>query len=194
MRSDDPPLGWHFRVLKSVLVLSNSAGLYRYSLGDIVEVCGFVDRCPRIRFVRKAGAASNLIGEKLEEDHVTDAVAIALREAGAEATFFTLAPIPGIRPGYALLLELRDMPATGILDRIRARADVALGEAAADYARLRAIDHLAPLQIRALAPGTYERVRQRKVADGSAEAQLKTAHLVERAELLPEEVRGALRD
>src|SRR5258708_26455183 len=70
------------------LIVSNSAGLYRYQLFDVIEVCGFHGRCPRIGFVHKTGAASNLVGEKLEESHVNDAVASAL--GAAEATFFTL--------------------------------------------------------------------------------------------------------
>jgi hypothetical protein len=175
------------------IVVSNSAGLYRYSLQDIVEVCGFHGGCPRIRFVRKTGAACNLVGEKLDEAHVNGAVAQALRTAGVEATFFALAPAPqAALPGYALLLELRGPADAALLEAIRARADAALGEAAADYARLRAALHLAPLQIRSLPAGTYNRVRQSKIADGSAEAQLKTAHLVSDAASLPEAIRSAL--
>jgi hypothetical protein len=171
------------------IVLTNSAGLYRYDLLDVVEVCGHYRECPRIRFVQKAGAASNLVGEKLEESHVNDAVAAALREAGVEATFFTMAPAKGLRvPGYVLLLELRAAADTALLQKIRDRAEGALGAAASDYARLRAIDHLARLEIRQIAAGTYDRVRQAKVADGSAEAQLKTAHLVDDAGKLPPEL------
>ncbi len=49
------------------IVITNAGGMYRYVLGDLVEVCGFYHRTPRIQFVRKAGAASDLCGEKLEE-------------------------------------------------------------------------------------------------------------------------------
>ena len=177
------------------IIVSSSAGLYRYDLQDIVEVCGFHGRCPRIRFVRKSIAASNLIGEKLDESHVNDAASAALREAGVEATFFTLAPLPRAAvPGYALLLELRKPADPALLEELRRRTEAALGVAASDYARLRAAGQLAPLQIRQLAAGTYERVRQAKVADGSAEAQLKTAHLVSDAAALPEQVARQLRE
>ena len=39
--------------------------------------------------------------------------------------------------------------------------------------------------VRPLAPGTYDKVRQDKVQDGSAEAQLKTAHLTSDPSALP---------
>jgi hypothetical protein len=94
-------------------------------------------------------------------------------------------------PGYALYIELREGAESAQLEKIRARAEEALCGAASDYARLRRVDHLAALQIRALPAGTYERVRQARVLDGSAEAQLKTAHLVDDARALPDAVRAA---
>jgi hypothetical protein len=169
------------------IVLTTGAGLYRYVLGDIVEVCGFHHATPRIRFVRRAGAFSNLAGEKLDESHVTRAVQSALRDR--EATWFTLTPDPnGERPGYVLHLELSD---AGALDEpaLAARVDAALAEASYDYGRLRAGNQLRPLQLRRLPPGSYHGVRQTKVQDGSAEAQLKVAHLTPDPSSLPEALR-----
>jgi hypothetical protein len=192
--SDAPRFAWQLEDGKRYqIVLTTSAGLYRYALGDVVEVCGFYKKAPRIRFVRKLGAASNLAGEKLDESHVNAAVARALAHVALEATFFTLVPhFAGERPGYVLLFEPQRAPEDGALERVRAAADTALGDASFDYGRLRAGGQLAPLKLVPLAPGTYERVRQTKVADGSAEAQLKTAHLVADASILPAEIRAAL--
>jgi hypothetical protein len=168
------------------IVLTTSAGLYRYALGDIVEVCGFHRRAPRIRFVRKQGAASNLAGEKLDESHVNSAVGAALAQTGLAATFFTLAPrLGGERPGYTLYIECESSD----LEELRRAVDLALGEASFDYGRLRAGGLLAALALRALPRGTYARIRQSKVLDGSAEAQLKTAHLVADVAALPPELR-----
>ena len=164
------------------IVMTTSAGLYRYLLGDIVEVCGFHHATPRIRFVRKGGAACNLLGEKLEEVHLNQAVGKALEPAGLEASFFCLAPrLGGDRPGYALYLETRAAvpPAFG------AAADALLGEASFDYARLRGANQLAPIHVQVLPPGSYDAFRQARVSEGSAEAQLKTAHLVADPAALP---------
>jgi hypothetical protein len=150
-------------------------------------VCGFHHATPRIRFVRRAGAFSNLAGEKLDESHVTRAVQSAL--AGREATWFTLVPdASGERPGYLLHLELADGAS---LDEpaLAARVDAALGEASYDYGRLRAGNQLRPLRLRRLSPGSYHGVRQVKVQDGSAEAQLKVAHLTPDPSTLPEPLR-----
>jgi len=169
------------------IVLTTGAGLYRYLLGDLVEVCGFHHATPRIRFVRKAGAFSNLAGEKLDESHVTRAVRAALGDR--EATWFTLVPdASGERPGYVLHLELADAAA---LDEpaFARKVDGALGEASYDYGRLRAGNQLRALGLKRLVPGSYQRVRQAKVQDGSAEAQLKTAHLTPDPSALPAPLR-----
>ncbi len=169
-----------------LIVLTTSAGLYRYLLGDIVEVCGFHAATPRIRFVRKHGAASNLVGEKLEEEHVNRAVGDALKQLGLEATFFTVAPQLGRAvPGYGLYLEPVATVSDSALEGLRARVDDNLGLASFDYARLRTARHLAPLELKPLARGTYAAIRQSRVGDGSAEAQLKTAHLVSDPAALP---------
>lgn len=169
-----------------LIVMTTGAGLYRYLLGDVVEVCGFHHRTPRIRFVRKIGAASNLAGEKLEEEHVNRAVGDALTALGLEATFFTLAPRLGReRPAYALYFEPQGAPDLARLEALRARVDENLGAASFDYGRLRAGNQLTALELELLPAGTYERVRQQRVGEGSAEAQLKTAHLVSDPASLP---------
>ncbi len=141
----------------------------------MVEVAGFHHRIPRIRFVRKGGAAANLAGEKLTEAHVNEAAAKAFAAESVDPTYFVVAPLEtpdGGVPGYALHLEgaADPDPVAGVMDQ-------ALRELSFDYDRLRGADQLAPLQPRPLAAGTYDRVRAAKVAAGAAEAQLKIAHL-----------------
>ncbi len=174
------------------IVLTTSAGLYRYLLGDIVEVCGFHNATPRIRFVRRRGATSNLAGEKLEEGHVNHAVGAALRALGLDATFFALAPdLSGPTPGYTLYFEPARPLSPAQAEALRSRVDEALGHASFDYGRLRAAAQLAPLSLRLLEPGSYDAHRQLQVAAGSAESQLKTAHLVTDASMLPPARRSA---
>jgi hypothetical protein len=52
---------------KSVpLIVSTKGGLLRYRLGDIVECTHFYKQSPAIRFLRRAGDVSDLVGEKLD--------------------------------------------------------------------------------------------------------------------------------
>lgn len=157
------------------IVPTTSGGLYRYWLGDVIEVSGFHHRIPRIRFVRKGGAAANLAGEKLTEAHVNEAAAKAFAAHAVDPTYFVVAPLEtpdGGVPGYALHLE-----GECDLDSVAAAMDEALRALSFDYDRLRGADQLAPLKPAPLAPGTYDDVRAAEVAAGAAEAQLKIAHL-----------------
>lgn len=62
-------LGRRYEVL-----LTTGGGLYRYRLGDRVEVNGFHRDCPCLRFLGRARVADRF-GEKLHEEHVSAALA-----------------------------------------------------------------------------------------------------------------------
>jgi len=61
------------------VVVSTGGGLWRYRLGDGVEVTGFSDATPSLRFVGRTGNVSDRRGEKLSEPFV----ALAIREVAA---------------------------------------------------------------------------------------------------------------
>jgi hypothetical protein len=175
-----------------VIVMTTASGMYRCDLGDVVEVCGKYRRTPRIFFSKRRAASSNLIGEKIDEVHVTRAVGVALAAAKLEATWFTLVAHPADPPHYTLHLEL---PATTTLeDRAGAAlvnaVDEALRRDAADYDRMRAGSFLGPIRLRVNKAGTYETYRQERLRGGAAEAQLKTVHLIADAEALPAGLAG----
>ena len=51
--------------------MTTGGGLYRYRVLDIIEVVGFEQQCPLIRFISKESKIADLAGEKLNEDHVS---------------------------------------------------------------------------------------------------------------------------
>lgn len=93
-------LGERHRVL-----LTTSGGLYRYDLGDEVEVVGFSGDCPRLRFSGRSTAVSDLVGEKLHEEHVRRSLDTACRQRGRHPEFLLLVPEPGPPPHYRLYLS-----------------------------------------------------------------------------------------
>jgi hypothetical protein len=174
------------------VVLTTSGGSYRYSLGDVVECCGRLANTPSIRFVRKMGAHCSLVGEKLDEAHVTLAVGGALRELGAESIWSCLAPrTGGDLPGYTLHIEVAP---TGDPEAWRAqlaeRVDRGLQAAARDYAGHRSDTSLGPVEVRLVTPGSFADWRASLAAEGVAVAQQKARHLVDAAEDVPQALRG----
>ncbi|MBK1716587.1 GH3 auxin-responsive promoter family protein [Thiocystis violacea] len=70
------------------LVLTTAAGLYRYVLGDLVEVQGFLGQAPLITFQRKVGDVLNLLGEKIDARQVAMAMESAQGAGGVAIRHF----------------------------------------------------------------------------------------------------------
>ena len=71
------------------LIVTTGGGMYRYCIGDIIEVLETYDSAPpHIRFLRRAGNSCDLFGEKLTEDFVRN----VLRKLGISDHFCLLAP------------------------------------------------------------------------------------------------------
>jgi hypothetical protein len=88
------------------VIVTTGSGLYRYSLGDLVQVTGFVDEAPCLRFLGREGNVSDYFGEKLNGCFVQQAVARSFEIQRITARFFLLAPViseEGAR--YVLFLE-----------------------------------------------------------------------------------------
>ena len=90
-----------------VVLLSTSGGLLRFRLGDLVRVEGFVDATPCLRFMGRADAVSDLVGEKLAATRVTAVLDDTLPSlfGGARPRFAMLAPEWEAQPAYRLFLE-----------------------------------------------------------------------------------------
>jgi hypothetical protein len=88
------------------IIITTGGGLYRYRLDDLVEVCGFYKKVPRLRFIGKAAQISDICGEKLSELHVRNVLEEALVYYGMQADFYLAAPEIAERPRYILFLQL----------------------------------------------------------------------------------------
>jgi hypothetical protein len=93
--------GGRYRVL-----LTTSGGLYRYHLRDEVEIVGFHRQCPLLRFLGKSDLVSDLVGEKLAEEHVRTLLNRLPSLAGSVWQFKLLVPVVGQPPRYRLYLQV----------------------------------------------------------------------------------------
>jgi hypothetical protein len=102
------------------VVISTSGGLLRYRLGDRVRVEGFYKQAPCLRFLGRADAVSDLVGEKLSAGQVGRALDQALGNwEHPRPAFAMLAPEWSAPPAYHLFVEseagdvaLQDLAAT----------------------------------------------------------------------------------
>ncbi|QHO77841.1 hypothetical protein ACH79_39805 [Bradyrhizobium sp. CCBAU 051011] len=175
----DPPtrLATELEVGRSyVVVLSTSAGLYRYNIGDVVRVRAIQDRTPVIEFLHRSGATCSLTGEKLTEHQVVAAMRAATDLHGITLEDFTLHPSVGGFPRYILLIE----PSAGsdwIPPAFLAAFERELCARNIEYDAKRRSMRLAAPELWVTDPGAYAELRRRRISAGANDAQIKPVHL-----------------
>lgn len=87
------------------VIITTGGGLYRYCLNDEVEVAGFENQCPLLRFLGKADRVSDLVGEKLSEPHVRSVLDRIFAADGLTPTFAMLVPVAFRPTHYRLYLQ-----------------------------------------------------------------------------------------
>lgn len=162
------------------LVMTQANGLYRYDLGDIYQVVGWVGRLPRLEFVLRAGTVASFTGEKLSESDVHTAMRAVWADTTDDLPAFTVVPVWGQPPHYRLLLE-----GDGSGERWAQRMDEELCRLNMEYAEKRGTHRLAPVQATVLPFGTFKRLASRRLTRASA-AQVKHHWLQADARLLDE--------
>lgn len=167
------------------LYFSNIAGLYRYDLNDIIEVKGFHGTTPLIDFVQKGKGVTNITGEKIYEQQVLAAITVAQQQTSLHCVFFQcLASAP--QGGYQLFAEFSQPPALQQLQHFAGAFEQALQQQNIEYRSKRLSQRLSAVQVHALASGTLEQFKRRRVAAGVREAQFKTVPLTADASLSTE--------
>lgn len=61
---------------KYEILLTNYMGLYRYRLGDVVKVVVKYNNTPTIEFLYRRNQVINMVSEKTNEEHLTNALKI----------------------------------------------------------------------------------------------------------------------
>jgi len=148
------------------ILLTTSAGFYRYDIGDCVQVNGFHGQAPVIEFLHKGDGISSITGEKLTERQVVEAYRRCLGQT--DAGHFVLAPHWGHPPHYVLHLESGRAGDRSADDSHRAefnhedrqragalaqRLDQRLGEINFEYASKRQSGRLGPIIVNLIDAG-----------------------------------------
>lgn len=87
------------------VILTTAGGLYRYQLDDLVEVCGFENQCPLLRFLGKMDGVSDRVGEKLAEPFVRSVLSAVFDRHRLAPTFAMLVPVDCRPPRYRLYVQ-----------------------------------------------------------------------------------------
>jgi len=173
-------IGQRYRIL-----YTTSSGIYRYDIGDILEVSGFYQQNPIVHFIRKAGQTCNLVGELMTDYHITQAIQAASQNLEIELPFYIASPdTESFPPRYQIWAEPSADLQPEQVSRLAESLDQELKNLNCDYKSSRGDEQLAPLELKILPPGAQEEFRQRRIAAGADEAQLKPMVLIAEPERL----------
>lgn len=165
--SPDPPTlgpreletGRHY-----VVVLTNTAGLVRYRLDDVVCVRGYLEQAPMLEFLHRAGRVSSLAGEKLTENQVVAAVATAAARLGLAGAEFVLAPVWSDPPYYRLY-------ATHAPSALGPAVDDELARQNSEYATRRSGKRLAAIELTPITPAALHSFDRKLLSKQGATAE-----------------------
>jgi hypothetical protein len=161
------------------ILVTSYSGVYRYDIGDVVEVVGFYENTPMIVFRHRRGGLLSSTTEKTTEFHVIRTMQMLQQEFGINLDDFCVTLSAHEFPAhYWVNVELAEGQTLSKPEAFLARFDYWLGEFNNPYTTVRSAD-VPPPRLRILAPGSFEIVRQRQLKRGTSESQLKIPHVSE---------------
>ncbi|MGE0480950.1 MAG: GH3 auxin-responsive promoter family protein [Phycisphaerae bacterium] len=141
------------------VVLSNTSGLLRYRLDDVVHVHRGVERVPQVEFLYRAGRVSSVAGEKLTENQIVAAMSAAQASLGLAGVDFVAAPCWGDPPFYRVSV-FGTVPTA-----LAAALDQALRSANGEYDSRRKSMRLEALTVRSCPVEALQAIDQRLLAE-----------------------------
>jgi hypothetical protein len=157
------------------VVVTGWNGMYRYRLGDVIEVDGAFRGAPTFEVVSRRAGMLSAAGEGTTEAQVVAAVAECAARAGVPLVDFVVEidPADG-RSRYRLWAEPRSTVRD--LSAIRAMLDATLRSVNPLYGTMRDRGEIGRPDVRLLAGGTFDRFRRRREREGGPSEQLKILH------------------
>jgi len=159
------------------VIVTTAGGLWRYRLGDLVEVDGFVSSTPSLRFLGRGSSVSDLCGEKLTENFVTRAIAAACSSLGFTPAFAMLAPESDSAGRWSYTLFVEGEPPHDLATRLDAEL-----RKNPHYALCRDLGQLGPLCCFRIASAAYEAFCKTGVSAGRRLGEIKPCSLSSRAD------------
>ncbi|GJD15834.1 hypothetical protein RIVM261_007900 [Rivularia sp. IAM M-261] len=158
------------------ILLTTTAGLYRYQIHDIVEVTGFYRKAPLLAFIRKSQDMTNITGEKMHVNHILMAMEIIRQKYNLPIVTYRFTPdIENQR--YKIYLEL-DLQLTqtiqeNLLQQIITAIDLQLCHINCEYEQKRQSKRLHLPCLYIMPPGWSEAEIRKEIANNKRNVQYK---------------------
>lgn len=166
------------------IVFTNYSGFYRYDLGDVVEMEGFFEQAPLVRFLHRQGGVISASTEKTTEAHVIAAMQQLQTSFQVTLKNFCITLPKADLPAYYLVnIELAPTDRLADPEKFLQQFEEIMQSVQKFYA-IKRRDQIAPPRLRILASGSFETLRQRMIRRGISAAQIKFPHVSENRQWL----------
>ncbi|XP_032431057.1 GH3 domain-containing protein [Xiphophorus hellerii] len=166
------------------LIITNTSGLFRYRIGDIVKVAGFHNQCPIVEFQYRRGQMLNVRGEKVSEALFLRALKNAVAQwPGAQLVDYSCAEsgilgdsIGGSDPHYQVFIELKGV--RNLTEEQRYKLDICLQKDSAVYRSFRIKGSIGPMRVQLVSEGAFKELQKKMMAYTSTSANTFKMHRV----------------
>ncbi|XP_014512839.1 putative indole-3-acetic acid-amido synthetase GH3.9 isoform X2 [Vigna radiata var. radiata] len=174
-------------------VVTTFAGLYRYRVGDVLQVVGFHNNAPQVRFICRRNVVISVDTEKTNEEDLHRSVTMAkklLEPYDGLLVEYTSYPDTSSVPGHYVLYweilycgiktEAENENAVMVDGSVLEECCIAVEEQL-DYVYRRCRSHdksVGPLEIRVVEPGTFDSLMDLFISQGASINQYKTPRCI----------------
>jgi hypothetical protein len=159
------------------IIVTTPGGLYRYNIDDIITVRDFFNNTPVIEFVQKGLNAVSVVGEKLYESQLNEAVNRAVDRNKVLLEFICASVQPDKPPRYVFLVEFDGNVPSGGKRELLKSIEEELGKENAEYKYVRDAQLLNPPILKVVKKGEFEKYRAKRVMEGANDSQFKVPEL-----------------
>lgn len=161
------------------MFVTTYAGLYRYSMNDLVEVTGFYGTLPNIEMVQKINGIISMTGEKLHERQFLEAVQHAQKEMNLTVNFFVgFADLQDSVYHFYYEFTESDLPRQQVKD-FTTLVDNKLKELNIEYHAKRESHRIKHPHTHLLQENSFQKFKEMSVAQGARDAQFKLNRLMQ---------------
>ena len=162
------------------IIISNISGLYRYDMNDILEVVGFYNKTPLLRFVQKGAGIVSLMGEKLSEEQVITATQDTASKSGLVVkNFLMFGDSKNFK--YEYFVEFENAPSEEEKKQFVESFDTKLQELNIEYSSKRQSKRLDLPELTILPANSHDKTKKGLVEKGLAkDGQYKDLYLSEK--------------
>lgn len=162
---------------KYEIVITNYAGLYRYRLGDIVNVVSYYNDSPEIEFVCRKNQVLNMVSEKTNEQQLTTAIKNSMKKFNLMD--YTTIPDNSITPGrYVFYCEFKEKLSKEEVNLLEKKLDKELRKSNLAYDRARNNKKLGEIKIIVLKNDTFKLVSEALFKKGVSKNQIKIPRVI----------------